>query len=157
MKSLKCRKCGIKLTKKNYNFNKLKSFDYSCNACQSKYVCNWAKNNKDKVNKAARKYKKKNPDKVKKWYRAKVYRKYGLTVEDFDAQYNKQYGCCAICGKHSLELSRALDIDHNHITNKNRGLLCSQCNLAIGLFKVDEEEINLLQKAIEYIKDYSKV
>jgi len=52
---------------------------------------------------------------------------------------------------------RALDIDHNHITNQNRKLLCSQCNLAIGLFKVDKEGINLLQNAVKYIKDYDEV
>jgi len=160
-KNPKCRRCGVKLTVSNCKPYHLNKSDYICNGCY-KIVANkaskdWAKNNKDKVNASARRYKLKNPDKVKGWYRAKVYRKYGLTVEDFDAQYNKQRGCCAMCGKHSLELSRALDIDHNHITNKNRGLLCSTCNLAIGLLKVDEEGINLLQKAIDYIRKYDKV
>jgi 5-methylcytosine-specific restriction endonuclease McrA len=64
--------------------------------------------------------------------------------------FKKQKGRCAICGVHQAELDKAMALDHNHITEKNRGLLCSNCNLAIGLLKCDNG-IELLEKAIKYI------
>ena len=82
--------------------------------------------------------------------------KFGLTLADYNVLFIKQKGCCAICGKHQSELTRALAIDHNHITNQNRGLLCCPCNTAIGSLGTDYG-IELLQKAIEYIKEHDKV
>ena len=157
-KNPKCRQCGIKLSLDNCKSYRLNKSDYICNTCYNvianKYQKEWAKKNKDKVNAKERKYRQKHPEKILKWYRARVCREYGLTTEDFDNKYNEQHGCCPICGRHSLELQRKLDIDHNHVTNQNRGLLCSRCNIGNGYFKVDERGIELLQKAIEYIKKY---
>lgn len=65
---------------------------------------------------------------------------YGMTPQDYMDLYEKQNGCCAICkateSKHNA--THHLLIDHNHITNCVRGLICSPCNLAIGKLKVDE-------------------
>ena len=67
-------------------------------------------------------------------------REYGMTPQDYMDLYEKQNGCCAICksteSKHNA--TNHLLIDHNHITNCVRGLICSPCNLAIGKLKVDE-------------------
>jgi len=60
-------------------------------------------------------------------------------------KYN--YGC-AICGAKKGSKQHGLHIDHCHETEKIRGLLCSNCNTALGLFK---DDINLLQNAIEYL------
>lgn len=51
---------------------------------------------------------------------------------------------CPICG----EWAEKFHIDHCHKTNKFRGLLCSNCNSGLGLFK---DNIERLQKAIEYL------
>lgn len=64
-----------------------------------------------------------------------------------------QNGCCIICSKHQSEFKQRLFVDHNHINNEIRGLLCRQCNLGIGNLKVDKYGIELLLKAIKYIKD----
>jgi len=82
--------------------------------------------------------------------------KFGLNVKDYNKMFDKQQGCCAICGRHQSELKRCLAIDHNHSTGQIRGLLCSSCNPAIGSLGADSG-IELLQKAIEYIKEYNKV
>lgn len=59
----------------------------------------------------------------------------------------RQGGVCAIC-KEKPKNGR-LAIDHLHGTDKVRGLLCSPCNTALGLFKDDPER---LAAAIEYLK-----
>jgi len=41
-------------------------------------------------------------------------------------------------------------VDHNHTTGKVRGILCQQCNQAIGLFK---DNIFIIEKAAEYLEN----
>lgn len=60
----------------------------------------------------------------------------------------EQNGCCAICGKPETEEHR-LHIDHCYATQQVRGLLCNNCNLAIGLLR-DDEDVALA--AAEYIR-----
>lgn len=42
-------------------------------------------------------------------------------------------------------------VDHDHNTNKIRGLLCSRCNMGLGFF---DDSIEGLTKAINYLKKY---
>ncbi len=73
--------------------------------------------------------------------RVKMYhinKTYGLSEEDFVELMNEHKGCCAICGE-SLDV---MNIDHCHETGRVRGLLCNNCNCALGLFK-DNEDIVL--------------
>ena len=51
---------------------------------------------------------------------------------------------CEICG----DVKETLCIDHNHDTGKIRGLLCANCNRAIGLLQDDP---TILIKAAEYL------
>ena len=44
----------------------------------------------------------------------------------------------------------ALVVDHCHDTNRVRGLLCTNCNVAIGHMKDDVER---LRAAISYLED----
>ena len=78
--------------------------------------------------------------------RAKYKRKYryGLSQDDYDALFSKQGGVCAICRQPETKKSTALDggvcslaVDHDHETNKVRGLLCHSCNIAIGNMRDD--------------------
>jgi hypothetical protein len=77
-----------------------------------------------------------------------------LTVEEYNRMNFKQNGLCAICGKKETRTSRNniicnLAVDHCHITNIIRGLLCHNCNVGLGHFK---DRIDLLEKAIVYLK-----
>lgn len=76
-------------------------------------------------------------------------REYGITLDDYKKIYSEQGGCCAICGKHSEDCKQSLNVDHDHITKKVRGLLCNQCNQALGLLK---DNISNLLKAINYLE-----
>ncbi|MGD0290750.1 MAG: endonuclease domain-containing protein [Candidatus Binataceae bacterium] len=60
---------------------------------------------------------------------------------------------CGICGDfehHKLKWGgrKALARDHCHKTNRQRGLLCSSCNMGLGLFRDDPA---LLASAIKYL------
>ena len=76
--------------------------------------------------------------------------RYSMTQQDYIDLYNKQNGKCAICQDDKpLGGKNGLYIDHDHITNKVRGLLCPSCNSAIGKLK---ERKDILLRAIEYLK-----
>ena len=93
--------------------------------------------NKGDILEKNRLYRLKNHEKIKAWQRDYYKRnkemwlkqragRYKLTVEEF-----KNLGSvCRICG----EINK-LHIDHDHITNKVRGILCSNCNGGLGFFK----------------------
>lgn len=68
---------------------------------------------------------------------------YGMTIEDYDKMFIAQGGRCAACGK---EFEKNLCVDHDHKTGKVRGLLCSNCNLVLGLVEDEPERLAKLQK-----------
>jgi Autographiviridae endonuclease VII len=80
--------------------------------------------------------------------RAKL-RKFGLTQQEYDARLSEQGGVCAICRQPETRLNNAtgsyggeqktksLALDHDRRTNTARGILCQDCNLAVGLLKED--------------------
>ena len=76
---------------------------------------------------------------------AKRKRIYGITSEDFESMAASQGYACAIC---KMVSTRTLHIDHDHKTNKVRGLLCYQCNIGIGCLK---ENAEFLSNAIKYL------
>lgn len=87
----------------------------------------------------------------------RVLRRYGLSLEQYEAMRDAQGNVCAICGRAPEEVDRwgnvrRLPIDHDARTGKVRALLCSHCNKGIGCFF---ENTALLAKAIEYLRLHS--
>lgn len=73
-----------------------------------------------------------------------------MTQEEFDRLAVEQDGRCAICGTTEPKgRGNRLVIDHDHKTELHRGLLCSNCNVALGLF-LDSPDI--LAAAIRYLE-----
>ncbi|HLZ22940.1 MAG TPA: endonuclease VII domain-containing protein [Ktedonobacterales bacterium] len=77
--------------------------------------------------------------------------KFGLTVERYEELLLAQSYKCKICGD-PAEQSRdgVLHIDHSHETGEVRGLLCNHCNLGLGHFKDNSDN---LQAALAYLLD----
>lgn len=73
---------------------------------------------------------------------------YGITIDDYNAMFEEQQGCCAICQKHQSEFKKSLHVDHNHKTGQIRGLLCHNCNLAIG--RLQDNPV-IISRALEYV------
>ena len=73
---------------------------------------------------------------------------FGITLKQFKALCEEQKGLCWICGNTDPR-GENLAIDHCHETGAVRGLLCSDCNRALGQFKDSEE---LLERAIMYLQ-----
>lgn len=62
-----------------------------------------------------------------------LHQKYRVTRDDYDRMFAEQQGRCAICRTaHDI-----LNVDHDHATGAVRGLLCKNCNIALGWLKDD--------------------
>ncbi len=83
---------------------------------------------------------------------SKLKNTYGLYPEHYAFILNYQNNKCAVCKRGFL--NDKVCVDHNHQTNKVRGLLCDNCNRGLGLL-ADSEEI--LQNAIQYLRDHLKL
>lgn len=73
-------------------------------------------------------------------------RRYGISLKYYEQILQDQGNKCAICVK---SRKRGLFVDHCHITNRVRGLLCSNCNSILGMA---DEDIRLLKRVIYYIE-----
>jgi recombination endonuclease VII len=76
--------------------------------------------------------------------------RYGLEYEDYQRMLKLQGDACAICrvpfddkigGKRPC-------VDHEHTTNRVRGILCHGCNLKLAAV----DNIDWLEKAFDYIQ-----
>lgn len=76
--------------------------------------------------------------------------KLGVTNVDYEKMFIEQHGQCGICNS-KLNSSRytKFAVDHCHKTHKIRGLLCTNCNTALGLFK---DSTITLTNAIDYLE-----
>ncbi len=97
--------------------------------------------------------------------RSKLATAYGLTQEEYEKLFAKQAARCAICadkivsrfdekrptwvgaGAPANDIAR---VDHCHLTNAVRGLLCSNCNILLGKAKDSEK---LLLNAVRYLRE----
>ena len=70
--------------------------------------------------------------------------KYGITEKEYQTLLEEQGGLCAICKE-----EQKLAVDHCHITQKVRGLLCHACNVALGFFKDDPVRVDA---AVVYLR-----
>jgi hypothetical protein len=95
-----------------------------------------------------------NPEAVKAMRRAASFRrKYGLTVEAWEAMLASQGGRCAGCGTvFGLLRGSEPHVDHCHRTGAVRGLLCGSCNHAIGHAGDNPKTLRALARYLERVR-----
>lgn len=74
-------------------------------------------------------------------------KRYGVAPEEYDAMLVVSCGTCYICGGVCPD-GRALGIDHDHTSEKIRGLLCYRCNTGISYLGDTAEGV---QRAYAYL------
>lgn len=122
-----------------------------CKKCYSERSSSWAKKNNykyqtDRYNKLDEE-KKKNITKEQRENnkKHKIFKKYGLTILQYNKMVKNQGNKCKIC---SENFEKTPCIDHDHKTGRVRGLLCSKCNSLLGFAK---DNIKILNNAIAYL------
>jgi hypothetical protein len=86
-----------------------------------------------------------------------IQRRYGLSMESYMKILEEQNNGCAICGRMPPQTKSGrcgLQVDHNHSTNKVRGLLCARCNSLVGHLE-RPNGIEIIKLAGEYIENHS--
>ena len=130
----RCRECG-KVKSIDDFYNRSASPDGKqgyCKPCQ---------------NVRKKRYDEKNPS---RHYATRLKAKYGITIEDYEQMLAEQGGC-AICGAAEPfgRSNRYFHVDHCHTTGRVRGVLCANCNTALGLLGDDPQR---LAAAVRYLE-----
>jgi hypothetical protein len=132
-------------TEKKREYNRQYYLEHAEHICQK--AAAWQRENKDSLNNTRRGY-------MRAVMTARRLRQYGITpqqVQDLLASQNYQ---CAICGHSDTTNPRVFPvIDHCHTKSHVRGLLCCNCNQAIGKMKDDPK---LLRKAAKYLENFNR-
>lgn len=102
----------------------------------------------------ATRWQKQNPEKARMAVRRAYLKRHGLTPNQWDAMWYAQGGGCANPGCDRVypidhvDLRNGLQVDHCHRTGKVRGLLCKQCNTALGHI---DDDVTRLRGLIKYL------
>ena len=105
----------------------------------------WDQNHPERKQERLRKFRasEAGKDKAKHDSFLRRFREHGLTLDEYHALVERQNFLCAVCleepqvtygGSHD-----GFHIDHDHKTERVRGLLCDKCNVAIGMLRDSPE------------------
>jgi hypothetical protein len=126
---------------------KFKDFAVYCKECSNEVA--EERNQKEKVKENRKAY----DEKRKLSQRdSRLKKNFGISLMDYNKILEVQNSKCAICGKTVIENGKSLAVDHDHKTNKIRGLLCNNCNVCIG-FLQDTPDIG--KKIANYLLENS--
>ncbi len=105
-----------------------------------------------------KKYRTKHPERIKEHDRKQSLKsKFGITLEQYDAMGEAQDWKCYGCGCEPTNKRFAVDHDHKCCPGQKscgkclRGLLCGNCNTALGLLK---EKVQTMLNLIKYVEKY---
>lgn len=154
-----CSKCDTSKTFDEFNKNKRSKdgLGHWCRLCSNEATRKWYQDNLEENRAKGRQWAKDHPDKGKAWrngagkrsvWSAQLRHKFGIDAGTYDALLIYQDMECAICRTAPIE--KNFGVDHSHITDVVRGLLCDSCNIGLGKF---QDNPIFLAKAIQYLLD----
>jgi hypothetical protein len=132
-----CKACNLEAKRRRYLADP---------AAAKARVKRWQQENSERLN-AYRRTRRVEPEVKRRERAGHLKRKYGLTIEQYDAMLAAQGGGCFICGRPPRD-DISLHVDHDHSTGAVRGILCFCCNNALADF---QEDPVLLGKAVTYL------
>lgn len=146
-----CKDCGVSRSPEDFHRHSrtLDRLQVICKDCMRVRNREWKARNPEKL----AEYERRRPRRTTQERREHQLRQYGITQQRYDELVEQQGGRCAICQQIPTPTARtqiALFVDHCHATDKVRGLLCHNCNCAIGHMK---DDIKRLRAAIAYLED----
>lgn len=134
-----CNKCKITKPVAEFYRNKTKpdGLQGSCKSCSKEASKRWVEVNPDKY--GAKLLRDRNDE-------AKRAKRYGISEDELASLLSAAGGLCTICGRPPI---RKLVVDHCHVTNKVRGILCEKCNQTLGLM---DDKIEYFLSAANYLQ-----
>lgn len=154
-----CQDCAAELNDSNWTPSMQKYRRYICGPCwtarQRRYD-NADPHHKEKKRALAEQRKarwtpERKQEEVRKRYGRLIKRKYGISLEDYEEMQRRQGNACAICGTAEPRGRGGFHVDHCHETNEVRALLCTMCNMMIGMAS-DKPEV--LRRAADYLEHH---
>jgi hypothetical protein len=87
---------------------------------------------------------------------SRLLKKYGITIDQYEAMLQQQGGRCAICGTSEPGVTvgghlTIFRVDHCHTTGAVRGLLCNRCNSGLGHLGDDPARV---EAALRYLRNF---
>ena len=76
---------------------------------------------------------------------------YKINLEKYNEMFQDQKGLCGICKRPQSDFQYRFAVDHDHKTQKIRGLLCMRCNTHLAFV----EDSILFLSTKEYLRRYS--
>jgi len=145
----KCTKCKKEKLESDFSYqNKSENkFMSICKDCISEYQKNKRLNNIEKQKKLdkiiyqktkerrikyAKEYRIKYPDRTRN---TNLKSKYGIDQSEYNKKLIEQDNKCAICEISIVDYGKIFCVDHDHNTNKVRGLVCDTCNRGLGYYE----------------------
>lgn len=136
-----CRRCDTDKDESEFSENKARGTLYTyCKPCNSALALVSYRKNREKWIQRTNDWRKKNPERFQRLARESyLKRTFGITHEQYQVMYNRQSGCCAICGspKPGGKGRQHFSVDHDHATGKVRALLCTPCNVTLGVVELN--------------------
>ena len=108
----------------------------------SKYHMKYYLDNKNDIKQKTKQYHLLHPIKRKRYQKDHHFKyTYGISIKQRNEMIIKQGYECLSCHIDLRKLKdKDIHIDHNHKTNKIRGILCNKCNFALGLLEENPDK-----------------
>jgi len=157
-----CKICTQTKPLGEFYFNKKQGTSQSyCKPCAVAKSTAWGQKNRSRMRELRKAWDKKNPGYNKQYLQRprrrdwELRRTYGITLKEYENLFSAQGKCCAICKTTSpgKQDSHPWHTDHCHKNGRVRGILCYNCNIALGLVK---DSPIILRRMIAYLKKEHK-
>ena len=141
---LTCNKCKKeKPTSAFFKESKFtRGYRYSCKECEAHRFITYRNKPENKIRATENR---------RRWTRAT---RYNFPNDLYEKRLEEQGNVCAICKTDTPGGRGQFHADHDHKTNQPRGVLCHNCNVALGNFKDNPE---ILKAAVDYLERWNYV